>query len=216
MTINADNHTRCTRCHSKLDGGWTTVHRDGEPVAVLCYACDKEELLARYLATGELTSSLVMTAVMAREHARHGFGNIRPEVCDFHVRNWKTLRTAAEANDEITAAGRRFEEAVWMPRLKAYYAASNRGHSGETGHLKALLWGCAGRVLLTLQDRFHQGHESSKYGGAWVTLIFDETSDEPRGGVQGYCATKGEALDLLRDATTDFPELKPDNGVRMF
>lgn len=80
-------------------------------------------------------------------------------------------------------------------------------------HMKIMMGGSAGRVLLTIQDRYSQGDPRSIYGGAWVTLIFDETSEYPRGGVQGHCATKDEALRLIQDCIDYMPALFPDNTL---
>jgi len=74
-------------------------------------------------------------------------------------------------------------------------AANSGGLSAEVGSMKAMMLSTAGRTLLTCQD-----NGSGKFGGAWVTLIFDETSEYPRGGIQGFCATENEAVCLLYNA----------------
>lgn len=79
--------------------------------------------------------------------------------------------------------------------------------------MKILMAGSAGRVLITMQDRFPQNDPRSIFGGAWVTLIFDETSPWPRGGVQGHCGTKDEILALIQACIDYMPELLPDNNI---
>ena len=85
--------------------------------------------------------------------------------------------------------------------------------SAELPKMKVMLGGSAGRVLLTLQDRFAQGHAEGIYGGAWVSLIFDEDSEYPRGGVQGQCATRDEAVGLIQAVIDNMPVLKPNNNI---
>jgi len=94
--------------------------------------------------------------------------------------------------------------------------AEHRSHlSAELPKMKVMMAASAGRVLLTLQDRFKQGHPEGIYGGAWVTLIFDEDSGHPRGGLQGQCATRDEAVALIQAVIDEMPVLKPDNDVRI-
>lgn len=82
-----------------------------------------------------------------------------------------------------------------------------------TEHLKVLMGGSAGRVLITIQDRFPQGHPDSIYGGASVTIIFDESSPYPRGGVQNQCGTRDEVVGLIQACIDDMPALIPDSDV---
>lgn len=67
-----------------------------------------------------------------------------------------------------------------------------------------LLWGSAGRVLLTLEDSLLQGDPLARYDGATLTLIFDEDSPAARGGIQSLAATADEAERLLLDAMAHF------------
>lgn len=89
------------------------------------------------------------------------------------------------------------------------------GCSAELPKMKIMMLSSAGRVLLTLQDRFAQNHPESIYGGAWVSLIFDESSGYPRGGVQGQCATRDEAVSLIQAVIDDMPLLTSDEGIRI-
>jgi hypothetical protein len=92
--------------------------------------------------------------------------------------------------------------------------AEHRSHlSAELPKMKVMMGASAGRVLLTLQDRFKQGDPESIYGGAWVTLIFDETAGHPRGGLQGQCATRDEAVALIQAVIDDMPKLVEDQEV---
>lgn len=159
-----------------------------------------------------------MRALSARFHlteGQGGLGRLRPEAVTFYLAHRDVLLEIAAHNDRIVGRARQWEERHWIGEgcLQGYYRrSSSRGHSAETGTLKALLWGSAGRVLLTLKDTLPAGHPEGKFGGAWITLIFDESADHCRGGVQGYCATAEEALGLL-DAAEYLPPMRPDKSV---
>jgi hypothetical protein len=81
--------------------------------------------------------------------------------------------------------------------------------------LKVMTGGSAGRVLLTIEDRYPQGDPKSIYGGAHITLIFDESAQWPRGGVQGHCATKDEAIRLIQACIDYMPSLFADKTLRI-
>jgi hypothetical protein len=89
--------------------------------------------------------------------------------------------------------------------------SSDRGFKGEHKDFVVLMWVAAGRVLVTIRDT-----EQRKFNGAWITLIFDETSNYPRGGVQGQCGTKDELLSILEVSSKEMPELNPDENVSLF
>jgi hypothetical protein len=178
---------------------------------VICFACDREERIQDYIRTGELGSQLVMEAVLADDRigdpSNRRLAGLRQDVVMFYYRHEETLREIASKNRQIVQKAR--ELGARLAELDRYYQASDkRGHSGETDTYKALLWGSAGRVLLTLQDRERPG----KFGGAWVTLIFAE-GDPAKNGVHGYCGTFEEVMDLLSEATENFPEMKPNSDV---
>ena len=115
------------------------------------------------------------------------------------------------------------EKKIWNPYfsrrvrepLQKTMDTYNGWGSAETTKMKVMLGASAGRVLLTLQDRFAQHHPESIYGGAWISLIFDESSPNPRGGIQGHCATKNEAVALIQSVIDDMPTLKHDSGISM-
>lgn len=85
--------------------------------------------------------------------------------------------------------------------------------SATTEHLKVMMASTAGRVLITVQDRYERTDERSKFGGAWVTMIFDESAGYPRGGIQGHCATRDEGVGLIQAVIDDMPTLKTDKKV---
>ena len=212
--------TNCDRCRDNLEGGWSERrnHKTGEVTSVLCFLCARQDAMDDYRRTGEITSRLGGDAAVANLYlsGECSSGSLRDGVYQFWLRNADSLREIAAANEEIAAAASQFECAHWLPHIQAYYnKATTRGHNGDGGDFVTLLWGSAGRVLLTIKDKYPVGHPDGKYGGAWVTLIFDESSKETRGGVQGMCATKQEALALIAAATERMPSLLPDCQVTL-
>ncbi len=204
-----------------------TIDPDNEPYSIaydndykishhICNPCVRDEMMYKYQTSKEITTSLMAEACMAEMYltGECDLDRLRASVVSFMERHEKALLEVARASKEIQEAERVFENSVWLPRLQKYYQNSDsRGHSGNGDGFRALLWGSAGRVLLTLQDLHGVDHPDSKFGGAHITLIFDETANYARGGIQSLCATKEEALKLVKAATENFPVLAPDSEV---
>lgn len=105
-------------------------------------------------------------------------------------RNADPLKPIFEEFAEINAAVAVFCDWAWKGGLKRYYNASNlRGHSGIINGVQVLMWGSAGRVLITL------GREGSRTPS--LTLIGTDGVGDSL-GIQGITATKEEALSLLQ------------------
>ncbi len=216
-----DAEESCTRCKTSFENfGGHRIGIGGDSKGfceVICPACDRYERIRNYKKTGEMNSSLVMDAVLAQHRfgSKNGFDGIRSEIAAYYRNFKKELLEIAEKNDRITKSARKWEKIYWLGKLQKYYKENSaRGHSAQTETTKVLLWGSAGRVLLTLQDRYPAGNKKSKFNGAWITLIFDESADYCRGGVQGYCATVEEAIGLIA-SVHPLPEVKPDNKVSL-
>lgn len=196
----AESVTACTVCRSPLADGLTTYQYAGGDVrAVLCGGCDTDRRWNEYADTGEVTMRLVMDAQMHDAGSRRLGGD------------WKWRRRATEvmaAWRAVEAAFGAAEMAVWFDRpdvepwmehlwtpgpnaVQTFYRTSpTRCHSATAGTFRALLWGCAGRVMLTLD-----GGEA--HGGARITLIFDESSRSPTGGIQDAAGTIDQLVGLL-------------------
>jgi hypothetical protein len=166
-----------------------------------------------------MSSSLVMDAVMADIHWNEYGGDmsrLRAVVRAYYTNQKDVLLEVAAKNKKIIARAREFEKKHWIGSkgLQGFLKrAPGNGQSGETKTFKAMIYATAGRVLLTIQDKYPQGNPKSKFGGANITLIFDETSPVCRGGVQSYCATFEEAMGLLNAAYDNFPQMKRDDKV---
>lgn len=168
--------------------------------------------------------------------------NLQRHVAAFYKKNRDVLLGIKADYDEICAAAKLWECKYWFggtqqpmtdeelgqknweaveklqrnePRipptagLQKLYHDSSCGLKGVNEDFTVMMCGSAGRVLVTIQDNERHG----KFNGAWITMIFDETADYPRGGVQSQCGTKEELLSLLTAASDNLPELKTDDNV---
>lgn len=218
----------CTRCKTSFEifgGHRIGVGRAQTPAGeqgwkeVICDACDQSDRIHAYKTTGEMSSRLVMEATMADMYWNEYGGDmsrLRDVVRAYYTNQKDVLLEVAAKNKQISQRAREFEEKHWIgdKGLQGFMRrAPGNGQSAETETFKAMMFATAGRVLLTLQDRYPQGNPKSKFGGAHITLIFDETSPECRGGVQSYCATFEEAMGLLNAAYDNFPTLERDDEV---
>jgi hypothetical protein len=188
-----------------------------------------------------LTMPLVMEAQLAVIHCDEygGKGNIREERKTYYYDHLPTFRRVHRDFTIIDEAMRFAEIAVWFGRpdiatwdtvdasrrfaqswrpgaefglemgetaLKAYYDASDeRGHRSDVNGLVCLLGGCGGRVLITITDE--------GWPDVDLTLILDESSEYPRGGIQSLNGTKDQCLELLERFRTVKHRFKPDNEV---
>lgn len=101
--------------------------------------------------------------------------------------------------------------------VKTYYdKATKAGHSYYCDDFKILMLGSAGRLLTTISDTRPQSDPKSKFGGAHITLIFDETSKDPRGGVQSHIGTQKELLGLIEAYRRPEVKFKADKKVSIF
>jgi len=214
----ATNYTHCKTSFENFGGQRIGVGTAQDAAGsqgwkeVICPACDRDERIHEYKTTGEMSSRLVTEAMMAHlhlvEYNDDSLHRIRPEIAASWTANRDMLLKIAEKNEKITKRARtNYKVSTTSYRLV--------GTVPKPTHTRPCS-GAAGRVLLTLQDRYPQGNPQSKFGGAWITLIFDETADHCRDGVQGYCATFEEAMGLLNAAFDNFPALKRDDEVYLF
>lgn len=101
--------------------------------------------------------------------------------------------------------------------VKAYYTASPAaGHSYKNDDFKILMLGSAGRVLVTVSDTRPQSDPLSKFGGANITLIYDDSSAHPRGGIQSHVGTQKELLGLIEAYRSPEVKFQPDEDVSIF
>lgn len=213
MIDTATTKIYCKECNRRLfsEQGYTTrYNKDNEVDHHLCTPCVKNLRIKEYNESGgEITTQLWLDATM-RDSWDGAYHRLRESVADFYRANEDILKKVFSDMEEVTVVMKEFEKNQWFGWVQDYYNSTDiRGHSYKGDDFKVLLWGCAGRVLITLQ-----GDPNSKYKGANITMIFDEDSKDPRGGIQGIYATKEQALDLIR-AGMRMPKnsFQPDNEV---
>lgn len=225
----------CDRCKQGCDQGmverWKTV--DGqEPVLVqtLCISCRRDDDMAKYRKTGVLCNNVIgaanfyMQDVGCRTGGPDGGwvvwmkGPDRAEQRGQIIRRMREVANLAEEfrkisgeYESVMAAVKAFERNVWFPWMKTYWNdAVTRGHRSQIAGLDVLVWGCAGRVVITLQDPITNDS---------VTVITDESSDSSCMGIQGIDTTAPNAIRLLHfacDCTSDLKErIKADDKVGM-
>lgn len=206
---------QCRICLKELHESDSYWESDAlESLSYICHYCYSCEPVKEYLTSKEICTRLWADVVMWQYHHNTGIDRLRVEVQKFYIENELILSQIASDCDEITAVAHELEVSVWLPKLKPYYEASDkRGHCGETEYFKVLLWGSAGRVLLTIQDCYSKQNKKSKFHGAWITLIFSESSLVPIGGIQALCATKDEAIGLIKACIECLPDMQPNNNV---
>lgn len=221
----------CDRCNRQLNDDiehWQISTADS--TVYRCGVCMRQERIDAYLATGNIVNGLWLDANSCHFYTtevQDGLTRLRPEVRDYFTRNRETLLAVHEEMERVSALARRFEVKHWLGTtgVQGYYQrATNRGHratlttvddAGLGSDMNVLLWGSAGRVLMTFEDARQYDDPLARYGGATITLIFDEDSPTARGGIQSVSATAAEAELLLNDAIEYFRVelLRPDREV---
>jgi hypothetical protein len=210
---------KCDKCDGVIGerDPYMTLHKEGEPDVHWCHACGKEDDLRRFRETRTLTSRVTLQAALVCHDLDNPGG--RPRRYRETPEQQVTYREINDQMKEVEAAARRFEQ-TWLNEIRPRYVeAKTSGMSGDGVGFKVMLLGTAGRLLITIQDRWKQGHSASKYGGGWISVI---TSDDEEGGnpgrmgIQGLCATKEEAVALLTDAAERCPLMMEDQEVSIF
>lgn len=206
----------CQRCLKKFlqDDGYSVIYdNNGKPKEIICFGCSKNEQIFHYNRNKIITTSLMIQSYTFYSYAKEAtekFENIRQTTKEFWEANYNSFMEIHDAVKEIQIKSREFELKQWLGKIQNLYRKSKfRGHRGIGDGWIALLWGSAGRVLFTMQD----DEDNSKFDGANLTLIFDETSNVARGGIQGINATKEQAIALLAQAINNLPKIKPNKKV---
>lgn len=104
-----------------------------------------------------------------------------------------------------------YEPKVWFGGLQAFLKTESAAQHSATFVIRGrevtlLSLVSAGRAMQTIRS-----------GDDWVTVICDETSKEPRSGIQGLRCVATAAVELLRAATEAWQKgvvsLAPDKSV---
>jgi hypothetical protein len=180
------------------------------PQKLLCYRCGWDAIVERYLQTGILHPALTMQAALCETAREYGCGHWHDDAKAVAAAHADTFRAVARESKLVEDAMKRFELSHWFGFIQSYYHATTiRGHSSTHERFKAVLWGCAGRVLLTVKG--NGGDAAVK--DAQVTMVFDEDSKMPRGGIQSIDGTAAQALELIRLASEQLKAFVPDEEV---
>ncbi len=197
-----DKKAKCGQCKNPIKEGdiFTIIYADdgsGKIEHLLCDNCEVDDMIQEYRNTGIVSSKLSMEAAMAEVHLVEFKGDslhrLRADARHFLLKYKKDLLELVEGNKKIGDAIQKFEEKHWLPYIKKYWNdATMRGHEAKIGDMKAMMWGSAGRVLITL--------EKGKYD---LTMIFSDYEGQttPNGGQQGIHAPVSIALDMIETAT---------------
>lgn len=210
----------CGDCKAAIKEGdiYTIIYEDdnsGKIKMLQCDKCEVDDRIAFYRKTGEVGSRLSIDAALAHYHLKESdlgeeksLEGLRKDVAHFYKKYKKDLLEIHGAAEKTHELIRQFEAKHWLPYLKKYYIdADMRGHEAKVGKVKVLMWGIAGRVMLTLSR-----------GDDDISLIFtdEESQTTPNGGQQGInCSHKSaqEMIQTLIDAKKI--EFKVNKEVKM-
>lgn len=210
---------KCGECGSKINEGdlYTIIYEDdntGKIRHLLCDECEVDDGIQYYRDTGRVSSHLSMEAALANYHYNESddptasLARLRADVRHFFWKYKKELMEIAAGNIEIQEAIREFELKHWLPHIKEYWnKTSRRGHEAKVDEIKLLMWGCAGRVMLTV------GTDDEN-----VTMIFsdEESQQTPNGGQQGIDCSQKKAVEILKNITAaDKIRFKSSKSVTM-
>lgn len=120
------------------------------------------------------------------------------------------------AVSRVNEACDRFRQKVWVPWLKSYYReAQERGHSAQSGNLAMLMYGIAGRVVVSMRER-----APSKGAEGWHVSLLGYDGEGQDGlfvrGARGNADALVEMLDeACRLSESLESDIRPDASVGM-
>jgi len=218
---NADAVTHCTRCKTSLENfrghRIDCFEKQGEKyvvIEVICPVCRQDEDMQSFIKGGVITTNLMIEASLAKLHLVEFNGDslnrLVPWVRSSYERYREIWLRISTTTDKVHDKIREFEGQLWLPKLQQYWNKSkSRGHSGDNEFCHAMMWGSAGRVLITIQPP----KVKQKKHFETLTAIFGDSADYCRGGIQGMNGTEEQLLALADNLINHFPELKTDDKV---
>jgi hypothetical protein len=146
---------------------------------------------------GTLTTRLVSEFSMEQVRRER-----RPSDAETHA----VMVQLGDVKQRLDDAINEFAEKVWASWLKTYYRENEyRGLEANSGNVNLLVWGCAGRVMLSLRRRDYDDESLH------VTLIgADGKRDGERLGLQGINFHCEKAIQLVQEASRLGPSLETD------
>ncbi len=195
---------KCARCTQCLDNSSYSIiyTKNCESIKeVICGICNIVEYMDDYKKSGIITTRIMMEASLAKYRFEEGnFSSLREEYRQFYLQNKVPLLKVANDVEEIKNLVDKFEDKHWLPYLKKYWnETTDRGHIADSQNCTIMMWGSAGRVLITAEEPADN-----------ITMIFSDyvTTEEDikkygnmtqRGGIQGINATKEKAVDIMSE-----------------
>jgi len=175
----------CDRCGNFLaDSGYFFLEDKDGNKEYMCPTCRRKHIEDWYEEQRQLNSAVTMHAAIHRD--------------------WEHADEINQAVEEIMTAIKKFEERQWFPKLKDYYNEStSRGHKDLIPAGKIMMWGCAGRVMFTIEDS----------GGSWISTMVSDDDKTSTMGLHALYGTKEEILSLLDRATKTILDFHPDEEV---
>jgi hypothetical protein len=171
-----------------------------------------------YKKSGIITTKVMMEGSMAKHYFEEtDLSRLRPESREFYMQNKGPLLKVANDVEEIHKLVAEFENKHWLPYIKKYWNDTDkRGHIADSSNCTIMMWGCAGRVLITAEQP-----------GSSITMIFSDyvASEEDvknygnltqRGGIQGINAKKEDAI-LIMNELIEMKKIKfrPKESITM-
>lgn len=202
----------CNVCEKPIENGYVeTINiQSGLVDRCLCPDCNLEERIQNYIKTGEISNYLWIEATLYIYSSDKT--SLRKEFQAFGAKYEHELTTICNDMNLVYLVMQKFEEKHWLSWIRQYYQKSaSRSHISHGINFDVLMYGLAGRVIITLQD----ASKDRKFGGAWISLIFGENLMDGRVGIHSLCATKNEAIDLLKAALDDIQPFVVDNDISL-
>jgi len=204
----------CGECKAKINASdlFTIIYEDdnsGKIKHLQCDDCEVDDEIQHYRKTGDVSSHLSMEASMAHHYTQGGsMDRLRADCRHFYTKYKKDLMEIAAGNNKIQDAIRDFENKHWLPYLKKYWNDTNlRGHEAKVGKIKVMMWGCAGRVLITAER-----------DNTDITMIFTDEKSQitANGGQQGIHGSHKAVLEILNKLSEiDKIKFKPADKVTL-
>lgn len=187
---------KCGECKSPINEGdiFTIIYEDDDSENIkhlLCDNCEVDDEIQHYRETGDVSSYLSLKASMAKCHEGHDVSRLRADCRHFFIKYKNDLMEIAAGSEKIEEVIHAFENKHWLPYLKKYWNDTDqRGHEAKVGQIKVMMWGSAGRVLITI--------ERDKTD---ITMIFtdEESQVTANGGQQGIHGPQKVVQEILQE-----------------
>lgn len=216
--------SKCGICKNLIKEGdiFRIIYKDddsGKIKHLICDNCEVDDCIQAYRDTKHVDSHLSLQACMAQYYFEQDakLSGLRADARHFFLKYKKDLLEIADGTDKIKKLIQEFEEKHWLPYLKKYWNDTDlRGHEAKVKTTKLtrgintidlLMWGCAGRVLITI-----------KCNDQSLTMIFTDGKSQitPNGGQQGIEGKVNFIINMM-EVLVEVKEIKfqPESSVKL-